>query len=216
MILLLALGGCATFNAPSFSVCELRLDAEPAEGVPGDEVTLRGGPQSWAADTAIRVGGVAGDVLSVERDDSCLVCDACRVAAECLACGACPDCAELCEPCVETLAVRIPSAPAGATRIDVVNRFGSGSAAFRILGDPEDTGAPPHTADTGPNADTSATPDTGAPTDTSASIATGDTGVPPTTSTADTGTTTGDTGSSLPSQTGDTGAAPTSTADTGP
>jgi hypothetical protein len=218
-MLFLFVWGCTTATQITFEVCDLTLQPDPARGLPGDLVVIRGGPMSIGPDTTALVDGTVAEVVSVDRE-GCDFCDACQAEAECLACEPCIVCETLCEACVQSTTVRLPDVGPGLTSLALVNAFGSGSVPFRMLGgDTGDTGAPlGSTADTGAaagsTADTGAaagsTADTGA-----AAGSTADTGAAAG-STADTGpNATADTAVPTPIATGDTGAAPDTSAPAG-
>jgi hypothetical protein len=115
---------CTDLSAEAFLQCDLELELVPRVGAPGDEISARGGPQTEAYDTAVRVGGVDAEVLGVVR--ACDECDDCRARQGCLACGTCTaQCDETCATtCQESVSFAVPDLGPGATTLVVVNAWG--------------------------------------------------------------------------------------------
>ena len=147
--LTLVLATCAPAVPDIFDECDLVISLEPPAARPGDTVVATGGPFSEAYDHVVQIGGVAAEVVAVER---CLECLSCREndPGLCLACGPCIDCDALCDACEPTLSFVVPDAVVpGSTTVIVLNAYGSSSAVpIEILG-ATDTSDTSDTSDTG-------------------------------------------------------------------
>lgn len=145
----LLLLGCTETTTLTLPSCTVELhEAAPAAALPGEQVVVTATPVTEDFDTALSVGGVRAEIVSVDRAD-CDACDACMTDAECGTCSAdCDACDALCEAtCVETITFVVPAVDAGETRIELFNAHGgSNRLAFEVLGasdsgDPGDSGA---------------------------------------------------------------------------
>ena len=140
MLALLLFACDTTFTSTSQS-CEVDLIAvEPAEVQPGDTVTLTATPLTEPWDTAIRVGGLDVEVLSVAREgcDDCVVCQA---EQGCVGCkDDCDTCDATCETCVETATFTVPALDAGDHAVLLFNANGGSNPITLTVREP-DTGA---------------------------------------------------------------------------
>lgn len=141
--LTLGLATCAPAALDIVDECDLVVSLEPAAAAPGDTIVASGGPFSEVYDHVVQVGGVAAEVVEVER---CLECLSCRESDPdlCLACGPCLSCDEVCDACEPTLSFVVPEdVPTGSTTVSILNAYGSSSAVpFEVVGatDTSDTG----------------------------------------------------------------------------
>ena len=144
-LVLLSLLGCNTAVVASYDDCSIAVTPTPESGLPGDVITLEGGPFSATWDTVVRVGGVDATVTDVVRT-SCDTCDTCRADAGCLACGACADCDADCAPCVQTVLFLVPDVTPGIQPVVLYNQHGTSDvASLTVLGASPDTDAPSDT-----------------------------------------------------------------------
>lgn len=142
---LLMLMACNTTTVATYDDCSVSITPTPAAGLPGDVITLDGGPFSATWDTVVRVGGVDASVTAVTRHD-CETCDTCREEADCLACGTCESCTTECAACVQQVTFLLPDVAAGAQPVVLYNEHGtSGAASVTVLGASSDTDAPTDT-----------------------------------------------------------------------
>jgi len=114
--------------------CEIVLEStNPASAVPGTEIELLAHPLTTKEDSQVFVGGIAAEILSIDRLD-CEECDACRLDADCNACGDCDACDALCaEGCRESLQFILPEKAPGKVEITLYNLYGnSNGLAFTI------------------------------------------------------------------------------------
>lgn len=155
LLVVLVLVACSSTSTPLAQRCDITLQApEPAAGVPGTLVTVRGSPLTADYDTALYLGGLPVPLESLDRSsceadqaDGSAGCDECRAAADCLACGDCDDCDQVCATtCVESFTFTVPEAPAGATTLWILNAHGQSNTvpfevqAAPVAGDTADSG----------------------------------------------------------------------------
>ncbi len=168
LLTLLALG-CGTTAGDIYEVCTIDAALEPSSGLPGEVVSVTGGPFSEvsgeaARDTRVEVGGVAATVVSVVRE-GCDACDTCRDEAGCPPCGLCngrlleqarrldcfgdpfadPPTTGDCGACEQSMTFEIPAgAPIGPTTVWIVTRDGASDPIPFVV-----TGPAPTTGETG-------------------------------------------------------------------
>jgi len=134
---------CLETTTQELASCEVALStAEPAAAEVGAEVVLSASPLTEDFDTAVLVGGVRAEVLSLTRT-GCESCDICVNANECSECSAdCDACDSECDTnCAESLVFVVPELAAGATTIELFNTHGgSERLAFEVVAAP-DTGS---------------------------------------------------------------------------
>jgi hypothetical protein len=140
LVVLLALSACQTLSTEVLLVCNPEITVEPAEARPGDAVVLRGGPfgtnpfprgAPW--DLAVRVGGAAAEIVSVDLED-CGSCNSCRIEAGCQTCGACSDCELACATCEESATILTPEVAPGDWQVVAITSAGiSDGASLRVL-----------------------------------------------------------------------------------
>ncbi|TNE91837.1 MAG: hypothetical protein EP330_03820 [Deltaproteobacteria bacterium] len=121
-------------------LCTVDGSLDLSEGLPGATVVFTGRPTSELFDTVVHVGGVEAEVVSVDRSDDCVFCDACVTDADCTGCEtSCADCDAVCETCVETTTFLVPDLLPQETTVVLQNLWGSTDPIpFTVLG--EDTG----------------------------------------------------------------------------
>lgn len=132
-LLLLACTDAVSLTLPTCTVDLVTL--APTEAAPGDEVVVTASPVTETFDTALTVGGVRADVLSVDRV-GCDACDACLDEAECGTCSTdCDACDALCEAeCIETITFVVPELAAGDATVELFNSHGgSDRLALNVL-----------------------------------------------------------------------------------
>ena len=144
-LVLLSLLACNTTVVAGYDDCSIAINPTPAAGLPGDFITLDGGPFSVTWDTVVRVGGVDASVTDVVRAD-CDTCDTCRADADCLSCGACADCDAVCATCVQTVVFLVPDVTPGVQPVVMYNQHGTSEvASVEVLGASTDTDTPADT-----------------------------------------------------------------------
>lgn len=146
LMLALTLAACTDIAATNPAVCILDAPVlSPASAAAGDTVVLASSPLTEVWDTAVVVGGVRAELVSVDRAD-CDAWDACVAAEACTVCDTCNSCAESRAACVETAAFIVPAVAEGARGVEILNRHGrSPAVALEVLPSAVDTGG----ADTG-------------------------------------------------------------------
>lgn len=125
LIGLVWLTGCQAAQVIELGTCDVSITSTPSTvAEAGDVVVLTATPMTKIWDTLAYVDGTPADVVSVDRV-GCKSCDECRVKAACTDCGDCDTCDRLCvEECVETVSVRIPDGPSGASDVWIINSHG--------------------------------------------------------------------------------------------
>jgi hypothetical protein len=121
--------GCGGELVDTFDACEITALLSPTAALPGETVTILGGPQTTTYDTLVQADGTRCEVLEVTRSTECADCDTCR--AEHQSCGGCTD---ECAACVETVAFVAPDLPPGPTVLVLTNGYGTtGALDFEVL-----------------------------------------------------------------------------------
>lgn len=140
-MLALLLFACDTTITSTSQSCEVDLiSLTPAQVVPGDTVTLTAVPLTEAWDTAIRVGGLEAEVLTVTRE-GCDDCDVCQAEQGCTGCKEdCDACDATCDTCVETATFTVPALEAGDHAVLLFNANGGSNPVTLTVTEP-DTGA---------------------------------------------------------------------------
>lgn len=138
--MLLLLLGCLPETVSTFNTCEVDLvSVEPTEATVGSEVTLTARPLSEDWDTAVRVGGIDAEVLSVTRED-CGACDTCQAEQGCACTEDCDACDVECRTdCLETVVFAVPQLAPGEHAVTLFNAHG-GSASLDLVVVDGDTG----------------------------------------------------------------------------
>lgn len=134
LFLLLA---CATTTDAIYLTCDVALvSVEPTVAAPGDEVTLTATPLTEDWDTAIRVGGLDADIVSVTRE-GCDACDSCNADQGCACNEDCDACDLICDACVETVVFTVPSLDEGEHGIVLFNANGGSMPLTLTVAEPD-------------------------------------------------------------------------------
>ena len=124
MLVLLLLFACDDTVVTDGAQCTLgKPTLSASSAAPGDQVVLTATPLTEAWDTAITLGSVRAQIVSLDRTE-CTECDDCRDTGGCAPCDACTDCATSCGVCAETVTFVVPVLDPGDYVLEMVNRNG--------------------------------------------------------------------------------------------
>ncbi len=120
--------------------CDVAITLGDPSALPGDVLTLGGGPFTVEYDTVVSVDGQPAQVIEVTRDD-CTGCDQCREFAGCDECGPCSECEDSCSTCRQTVDFEVPQVAAGDASVVLVNHYATSNAVTLTVEGQQDTGA---------------------------------------------------------------------------